>query len=223
MIQTAVYNRPELREVEYKKRINVREADAALLEMLPGIQIYAGSNADSNDFLLHNDWVNWGAKASWNLLKIFSYRDRKDLIERQDDMLGQRSLALTMAVMTQVHVSRIRFLHEQKELRTAAEYRDVQRRLLEQMRAEHAADRISKQTLIREEMNTLVAEAKYDMAYAMLQNAYANLFSSMGLDPYAWEVNRDQDVASLSASLKQLWFERGDLGAGWSKRLASAE
>jgi outer membrane protein TolC len=223
MMATAIYNRPELREVEYRKRINVREADAALLEMLPGLQAYAGSNFDSNSFLLHSDWINWGAKASWNLLKVFSYPARREVVALQDEMLHQRSLALTMAVMTQVHVSRIRFLHANKELKTASEYRDVQRRLLEQMRAEAAADRISKQTLIREEMNTLVAEAKYDVAYAQLQNAYANLFSSMGLDPYNWEVDRNQNVKSLANSLKDLWFERGDLNAGWAKRLASAE
>ncbi|MEQ1669326.1 MAG: TolC family protein [Hyphomicrobium sp.] len=223
MISTAVYNRPELREVAYRKRINIHEADAALLEMLPGIQLYAGSNYDSNSFLMNSDWVNWGAKASWNLLKVFSYSARRDIVDLQEQMLNERSLALTMAVMTQVHVSRIRFIHAKKELSTAAEYRDVQRRLLEQMRAEAAADRISKQTLIREEMNTLVAEAKYDIAYAQLQNAYANLFSSMGLDPYSWEIDRNQSVSSVSASLKQLWFERGDLNAGWSKRLASAQ
>lgn len=222
MISTAVYNRPELREVEYRKRINIHEADAALLEMLPGIQLYAGSNYDSNSFLMNSDWANWGAKASWNLLKVFSYSARREIVDLQEQMLNERSLALTMAVMTQVHVSRIRFIHAKKELSTAAEYRDVQRRLLDQMRAEAAADRISKQTLIREEMNTLVAEAKYDIAYAQLQNAYANLFSSMGLDPYSWEIDRKQSVQSVSASLKQLWFERGDLNAGWSKRLASA-
>ncbi|PPC98826.1 MAG: transporter [Hyphomicrobium sp.] len=223
MIATAVYNRPELREVAYRKRINVHEADAALLELLPGMQLYAGSNYDSNSFLLHSDWTNWGAKASWNLLKVFSYRARRDVIALQDDMLNQRSLAVTMAVMTQVHVSRIRFLHARKELRTAAEYQDVQRRLLDQIQAEAAADRISNQTLIREEMNTLVAEAKFDIAYAQMQNAYANLFSSMGLDPYAWEIDRQQSVKDMTASLKQLWFERGDLNAGWSKRLASAQ
>lgn len=223
MVATAVYNRPELREVQYQQRINVHEADAALLEMLPGLQLYAGSNYDTNDFLLNNDWVNWGAKASWNLMKVFSYRDRQAVIDSQDAMLHDRALALTMAVMTQVHVSRIRFLHARKELKIAAEYRDVQRRLLEQMRAEASADRISKQTLIREEMNTLVAEAKYDIAYAQLQNAYANLFSSVGLDPYAWEIDRSTDVKSVTASLKKLWFERGDFNAGWNKRLASAQ
>lgn len=222
MIETAVYNRPELREVEYRKRINVREADAALLEILPGIQIYAGANYDSNVFLQNADWVNWGAKASWNLIKVFAYRDREALIGRQEDSLHARSLALTMAVMTQVHVSRIRFVHAKKELATAADYLDVQRRLLGQMRAEAGAGRISTQTLIREEMNTLVAEAKYDIAYSLLQNSYANLFSSMGLDPYAWEIDRTQSVKSVSASLKQLWFERGDLNAGWARRVASA-
>lgn len=223
MMATAVYNRPELREVEYRKRINVHEADAALLEMLPGLQAYAGSNFDSNSFLLHSEWINWGAKASWNLLKVFSYPARREVVSLQDEMLHQRSLALTMAVMTQVHVSRIRFFHANKELKTAAEYRDVQRRLLAQMRAEAAADRISKQTLIREEMNTLVAEVKYDVAYAQLQNAYSNMFSSMGLDPYDWEVDRNQGVKALANSLRDLWFERGDLNAGWAKRLASAE
>jgi hypothetical protein len=150
-------------------------------------------------------------------------RDRQAVIDSQDAMLNERALALTMAVMTQVHVSRIRFLHAKKELRIAGEYRDVQRRLLDQMRAEASAERISKQTLIREEMNTLVAEAKYDIAYAQMQNAYANLFSSMGLDPYAWEIDRSTDVKSVTASLKKLWFERGDFNAGWNKRLASAQ
>ena len=172
----------------------VCERYAALLEMLPGLHLYAAPNWDSNSFLLNSNWVGWGAKASWNLLKVFAYPAREGVIDAQDDMLNQRSLALTMAVMTQVHVSRIRFLHARKELQIAGEYRDVQRRLLDQMRTEAAADRISKQTLIREEMNTLVAEAKYDVAYAALQNAYANLFSSMGLDPYAWELDRSQSV-----------------------------
>ncbi|MCB1483890.1 MAG: TolC family protein [Hyphomicrobiaceae bacterium] len=223
MIVTALYNRPELREVEYRKRININEADAALLELLPGLQAYAGSNYDSNSFLLNADWVNWGAKASWNLLKVFNYPARRSVVELGDEMLHQRALALSMAVMTQVYVSRIRFFHARKELAIAAEFCDVQKRLLAQIRAEASADRVSKQTLIREEMNTLVAEAKYDIAYAQLQNAYANLFSSMGLDPYGWEIDRGEPVRDLRASLRQLWFERGDLNAGWSKRVASAQ
>lgn len=58
MMSTALHNRAELREVWYKQRINDQEYHAALLELLPGLQVYAGSNYDSNDFLYNNHWVS---------------------------------------------------------------------------------------------------------------------------------------------------------------------
>ena len=122
MIRIALENRPELRDVDYKKRINAREADAALLEMLPGIQLYATPGYDSNSFLLNDSWLGWGAKASWNLLKVFQYPARRALIDGQDQTLDQRALALTMAVMTQVHVSRARVLQFRREIETATDY-----------------------------------------------------------------------------------------------------
>jgi outer membrane protein TolC len=210
MIWTALQNRPELRELEYQKRINLKEADAALLSMLPGIQLYAGPNFDSNDFLLNNNWIGWGAKASGNLLKILKYPAQKAVIEKQDELLDQRGLAITMAIMTQVHVSNIRFRHLQKELSSATQYFDVQRRLLTQMKAQTAAERISEQTLIREEMNTLLAELRRDLAYSGLQNAYANLYASMGMDGYVSEIDFQAPVKELSRSLAKLWQERGN-------------
>lgn len=127
----------------------------------------------------------------------------------QDDVLHERELALTMAVMTQVHVSRTRYLHLRKELATANEYLDVQRRLLDQMRAEASADRISEQTLIREEMNTLVAEVKHDISFAAVQTAYANVFASMGLDPYAEELADQLSVSELAGGLRAAALEKG--------------
>ena len=67
---------------------------------------------------------------------------------------------------------------------------------------------MSQQTLLREEMNTLVSEVKYDIAYAQAQNAYANLFSAMGIDEFAPDVTGREDVAALSTSLSTLWDRR---------------
>ncbi len=214
MIAIAMINRPELREVAYKQRINEKEADAALLELLPGIQVYAGPNWSSNSFLFSNDWLSYGAKASWNLMRIFQYPARLNVIEGQDDLLDQRALALTMAIMTQIHVANVRYHHYRKELATAGEFLSVQRRLLKQIRSGASAGRVSEQTLIREEMNTLVAEVKFDIAHATLQNAFANVFASMGLDPYEGSFATDESVASIAGKLRRVWFERGDFGAG---------
>ena len=210
MMQTALVNRAEVREVEYQKRINIHDADAAFLELLPGIQLVAGANFDSNDFLLNNNWVNWGAKASWNLIKVFSYPAREAVIDAQSELLDKRTLALSLAIMTQVHVSRVQFMHSRKELMTAQEYRDVQARLLDQIRSEATAGRVSQQTLVREELNTLVAEAKLDLAYSALENSYANVFASMGLDPFENISNRDVPTHELASELRRIWIERGD-------------
>ncbi len=220
MIYAALLNRSELRDIAYQQRINDREATAALLELLPGLQLYAGTNRDTNHYLLHREWVTWGAKSSWNLMRAFQYPAKRGVIDGQDKLLSARALALTMAVMTQVHVSRIRYANMVRELNTAREFLDVQTRLVRQMRNEAAADRISEQTLIREELNTLVAEVKRDIAFSGMQSAFANVFASVGLDPYASDVSTAAPVGELASQIKGLWFERGDFGANRKISLA---
>jgi outer membrane protein TolC len=210
MVTFAMLNRPELRDVAYQRRINERETDAALLELLPGFQLDATLNYDSNEFLLNNNWAGLGYKASWNLLKAFQLPKKREVIQLQDELLHQRELALTMAIWTQVHVSHVRYTHMRRELKTADEYLDVQKRLVNQMRAEAKAEHVSEQTLIREEMNTLVAEVKHDIAFANLQNGYANVFASMGLDPFEGMLDPNLSVAELAKQLEQLWSDRGD-------------
>lgn len=224
LVHTALRHRAELREVWYRQRINEHELDAAFLELLPGIQVYAGTNFDSNEFLYNNNWLNWGAKAGWNAMRVLQYPAKREVIEAQHALLDERSLAVAMAVMTQVHVSRVRFHHARKELTTASEYLDVQSRLIALMRTESAADRVSEQTLIREEMNTLVAEVKRDIAYANLQNAFANVYASSGLDPYASEIDTTLGVKTLAGALRQVWLERGDFSVrGRGKQVSMAE
>jgi outer membrane protein TolC len=208
MMMTALMNRAELREVSYRQRINAKELDAALLSALPSFRGILGVNVDSNDFLYNQDWIQWGARASWNVLNLFRIGDHKKAVRAQDDLLRQRELALTMAVLTQVHVSRARFAHLREELDTAAHQMRVQDRIMDQIRAGHRAGAMSQQTLLREEMNTLVSEVRYDIAYADAQNAYANLFSSMGIDDFTPDVSSAQNVTALRASLAKLWDDR---------------
>ncbi len=208
MIRIALKNRPELREAAYRKRINEKEAQAALLELLPGASLYTAFNVDANDFLYNNNWVSWGAKASWNLMKVFRYPLRKRRIAARNEVLHARALALTMTIMTQVCVSRVRYLYQRRILESAREYRNVQYRILRQVRAAATTDAASEQTLIREQMNTVLAAARYDVAYADLQNAIANVYATLGLDPYGGNVSIDMPVKALAESLRRTWNRR---------------
>ncbi len=183
LISVAMEKRPELREISYRRRINGQELDAALLELLPGIQLFAGANLDTNSYLLHDQWVNWGAKASWNVMRLVQYPARRDVIEAQDAALAQKDLAMTLAVMTQIHVSRARIAVIERELDTAKSYAETQSELLDHIRAEYRADRVSEQTLLREELNEAVAKIRKLLAEANLQSAHAALAAAVGVDP----------------------------------------
>ncbi len=205
----AAANRPEMREVQYEMRINEKEVQVALLELLPSFNLYAGLNYDSNQVIADNEWVSYGAKVSWNLLKLVTLPAVKRQAEAKREMLDQRALSVAMAVMTQVHVSRVRFAHLQKSYGTASALSSVQHRILKQVRAETMADKTSQQLLIREEMNTLLADAKQDMVYADLQNAYANVYASLGINPFPAGLDLNQPVKVVASQLRELWLERG--------------
>ena len=207
LIFVALHNRPELREQAYQLRINAHEADAAVLELLPGINLYAGLNWDSNKYLYNNHWVSWGAKTAWNLFRVFRYPARRRMIGAQEEVIKAQAQALAMAIIAQVHISRLRYLYQRHVFRSAHEYYDVQRRILQQVRAAAMSDVASEQSFIREQMNTVLAAVKYDVAYADLQNAIANVYASLGLDPYDGPVSTDMSVKELAAALRRAWVQ----------------
>lgn len=208
MMLSAIRNRPELREVAYLQRINTKELDAAALSALPSLRGFIGLNYDSNDFLYNGNWLNYGARASWNLLNLFRLPAQKRAIGAEADLIRQRELALAMAVMTQVHVARAQFNHRILELDTASRGYNVQNKIMRQIDSGFRAGAMSKQTMLREEMNTLVSEVKYDISYAEAQNAYANLYAAIGLDSFGPDVSGREDVATLANSLRGLWDRR---------------
>jgi len=211
MVRAALENRSELREIAYRLRINESDGTVALLRNLPSVRAFIGTNYDSNDFLYNNNWSGVGVRASWNLVSLFRYPADKRLIETQAEWLTERERALTMAIMTQVHVSRAQFAFARQSLITAGRYSEVQGGITTQMQSAFKANQESRQRVIREEMNGLLAEVRYDLAYADMQNAFANVYSAIGLDSFTPEVSSRDSVAQLAGGLQQLWQSRQDM------------
>ncbi len=214
MIDVALRNRPEVRESSYAIRIGEGEVRKAALEALPGLQLYGGLNASTNDFLFNNDWVSYGAKASWNLMKVFETPTRKRRANAKLELEKQRAMAAAMAVMTQVSIARARYDSLMKEYSTASRGTMVQNDILNQITAMSKARSASNQTLVREQMNAIISEAKRDAAHAELQEASANIYTSMGYDPYAATVTGQENIETLSDSLRILWTARSKAPAG---------
>ncbi|MDT7834250.1 TolC family protein [Aquabacterium sp. OR-4] len=208
MVLTGLRFRPEVREAAYRQRILRGEFDAAFLRALPTVRTVLGLNHDSNEFLYNPQWLNLSARLSWNLLDVFRYPANKRALDAEVATLDQRDLALTMAVMTQVYVARVRFVRLSQELSTVQRSQGVQERLLAQARGAFKARAISQQQLVREEMNGVLSEVRYDVAYSDLQNAYANLYASMGLDNFDIDAGAEVPLKKLTETLEEHWTER---------------
>jgi len=205
MEQMALENRPELHSLVYEKRASANEAKAALMAILPGIEFGGAYNYNDNSYLFEKEWWSLGTQVAWNLMSLVRYPAKMDEINAQQNLLDTERLAMTMAVLTQLHVSRAQYAHAQREFSTANDYQSTQAKLVEQVRAGVITGSISEQGLIREEMNTLVAEVRRDVTYADLENAYAAVVASMGLDPLPASVKLDQPIADLTRDLKTNW------------------
>ena len=200
-IMTALRNRPELRQLGYQERVNKRELDAQILSAFPSLKGFVGYNADSNSFLANSNWAQYGAKAAFNLVNLVRLPEAKKSVRAQGDVLRTRELATAMAVMTQVEVARARYALYGSELDTARHQHAVQAKIMGQIDGGFKAGATSEQTLLRERMNTLVSEVRYDIAYA-------NLYAAMGIDSFTPELTNAASVHDLAASLQSMWTKR---------------
>ena len=200
----ALLNRPELRVLDYQKRINAKETKAALLELMPSLNLSVGGNYSSNKFLFHNNWLSYGTRVSWNLLNIFRQPARLKVIEAQEKVLDTQRLAMTMTIMAQVHVGVARYAAMQAEVATAGQYYETQDQIMEQIRREWKVSRTGGQFLLRENVSTLLAELRYESALAELQITYADLLAAVGEDLVPVEIKR-RSVQALAGALRTRW------------------
>lgn len=182
MEELALAQRPELVETHYQKRISAAETRAAMLSFLPNLNLTAGVYKDSNEYLLNQDWTSMGALISWNLFDVFKVGAERRMAKTREALVEEQRLAASMAVLTQVHLSRIRYEQARKTFDLAGEYLGVAERIGEQTRNAAQVQRASKLDLIRESLNTVLAELRRDVAYADLQNSYGRVYVTMGMD-----------------------------------------
>lgn len=178
----ALENRPELAESRYQERISEKEITAAKLKMLPGINLSTSLSYENSDYLLNNDWYSYGANVSWNLLNVFKAGEMNKLAKTQVEVAKEQKLALSMAVLSQVHLSIVKFNQAKKEYLLAKEYLNVADDIYDLTKVENEVNVNSRLILIKEKLNNILATLRYSSSYANVQNSYGRIYASLGID-----------------------------------------
>ena len=182
MEEHALIHRPELIENHYEERISVQQAKAGIVSLLPGLNFNAAWTSSSNDYLMNKTNFEYGSTLGANLLNVFSYPKIKEINETNLLIIKEQRLALSMAVLSQVHLSNINYQMALEEYATADRYYDVSQKITAQVKNAQKIAKFGNLELIREEASLLVAELRYDIAYTKLQHAIGQIYTSVGLD-----------------------------------------
>ncbi len=183
MEKIALLSRPELMESRYQSRISREQTRVAMLGLLPNINLNAGWNWDSNSYLVNNSWFDYGSQIGWNLMKLFKAPATMDAAKTEEEVSRQRRLAMSMTVLMQVHLAKANYLQALRQFNVENAAFSVEERILKQIFSANVTNSKGKQTLIREQLNQLLAQVRRDKAYAELQNSFGRMLVSMGVDP----------------------------------------
>ena len=182
MEEAALFARPELMESRYLKRISSEEVRASMVALMPSLQFNSTWNYNSNQYLLNKSNYEFGSQIGGNLLNIFKAPLTKKAAEASQTMIEEQRLALSMAVLSQVHLSNINYAQSMREYSNARHYLNVSERINEQIKNAQKISRFGELEVIREEASMLVAKLRHDIAYAELQYSLGTIYASIGMD-----------------------------------------
>lgn len=190
--ETAFLNRPEVREEILNKRISLRDIRMSIIETFPGVDLILNFNRDSNSFLANKTWVDGIVGLTQSINKIITAPARYDRAKNLDVLADRRRQALIAAVITQVHVAKMRFdfLSEAYDESIDADKNAAE--ILNRAKNFNATGLMSGADLLNARIDAEVSAINRSLAFAGIQDAYGRFITTMGVD--LW----DADSAGLS-------------------------
>ena len=197
----ALINRPELYEADYKARIASLEKSIDIITALPSIQANLDLNADSNGFLVNQFWVEYGAKVVGSIPRLLSLPTRIKRGDARNALVEEQRRAITMAVISQVHIAHQVYHDKQREFRLAQRLTNAERRNYRIQQDKERSSLANESAFLEARAQYLQARLDSYFAFAELQEAYARVLESVGIDFVKVDFG-DGTVSSVSNELR---------------------
>ncbi len=179
----ALHDRPELREEDLRSRISLNEIKKARLKMFPNLELNLGGHYDSNSFLVNNLWADVGVQTGLDLLRTITTYQGVKVAKAQHKLAATRRLALSMAVIAQVNIAKLRFNQSKKELMIVKNLKNNRKRYYRDLQNERTAKLAHEFQVVQNKAKYLEAQLRYYLAYAEWQNSAGQLMDSVGYYP----------------------------------------
>lgn len=199
--QMALEQRPELREEDYKTRIDAIETKKQIAALFPNLNLFGGGGYDSNSYLYNESWAQGGVSMSMNLFRLAGIPAIKRTNEARMKVDDARRMALSMAVLTQVRVSVERYKLAVYDHQLAQESAQVDQRLASVARAGSNNQLTSELETLRTQARSMVSRFQEASSYAAAQSAYGRILNSVGIDLMPEQI-AGSDLSTISRAIQ---------------------
>ena len=173
---------PQLRGQNYQQRIAQLGLKTVILQALPGLTLNGGWNYNSNQFLLNNVWLDKSLDAAWNLLNIASLPTSYKTAQTQVHYEKLKSMALTMAALTETRYAFSRYQTLLKEYELVHKQTENSKALFNLNRDRELASLASDQQVILAKLRVITSKMDEELLLSDLAVALGQLYLSVGVD-----------------------------------------
>lgn len=204
MIEVALDQRPETQQAMYRSRASVYEVRKAALKMLPGLELKAAFNYDSNEFLKDDAWGNVWVHLTGNIMDVLTGPMRIEHAKNSVQLAEYRRLATHLAVISQVQIAVLQYKDAVIANNQAKEVSSVEGRIAELVSNEVKSEATSPLESIRHKGSALYSQLNHYKRFADAQNAYSRLMTSIGLDLLPMDMAQTMDFLELRENIEQV-------------------
>lgn len=116
MEQIALLQRPELYQTDIQKYNDIIEGKKNLLNLFPNVRLFANFTDSSNSYIYEQNWIEYGVRATYNLLKAPQTYQRYKANKKQVEVDEAKIYAQAIGVMTQVRIAQANLIASKERL-----------------------------------------------------------------------------------------------------------
>lgn len=209
MEELAIAQNSELRAQFYNTRIATAETRKTMLKLFPGLSFSYNIKYDTDRFLVNKSWNEAGLQLSFNLLNLLTGPAQVKLAEAGVALADQRRIATQMAILTQVHISRLQYANAYRQFERADAIWKVDVKIFQHIANRESAEVQSKLERIANTTTSVLSLLRRYQAMAQVHAAASKLEATLGMEP---EISSVQEY-----SLSELIRIVGDSMNQWGK------
>lgn len=196
----------DLKESIYNARIAVEETRKSMLRLFPGLTFNIGPQTTNNSYYINKNWVEGAANISFNLWNLLSAPSTIRLADQNQELAAQKRMMVQMAIISQVHLSKIQLGNTSHIYKRAAEIDAVDGRIAKVTASKYQEGSASQAEKVAADASSIVSKLRKYQALSQLFAASGKMQATTGMEPHFDSLD-DVSLSDMTLKVKDAFKE----------------